>query len=72
VCGEDGLTYAHSCVAVCQGVAVDRVGPCDSLGLALLDLSANLSSAGGPSQQSNDSRPNPMAVMGRFFLEGFK
>lgn len=30
VCGADGFTYASRCLATCQGVAVAKVGACDS------------------------------------------
>ncbi|MBI5497990.1 MAG: hypothetical protein HY904_23505 [Deltaproteobacteria bacterium] len=32
VCGSDGRTYASSCQAGCQGVAVARTGPCGAAG----------------------------------------
>lgn len=32
VCGEDGVTYANSCSAACEGVEVAQDGPCDGDG----------------------------------------
>ncbi len=40
VCGVDGLTYARSCLAACQGVAVRSGGPCLPDDLKLLDPGA--------------------------------
>ncbi|XP_076822936.1 reversion-inducing cysteine-rich protein with Kazal motifs-like isoform X1 [Clavelina lepadiformis] len=34
VCGQDGVTYNHSCMADANGVLIDHLGPCRSIGSA--------------------------------------
>jgi hypothetical protein len=47
VCGADGLTYAHACLALCQGIAVAATGPCSNLGLSFIDLTGGAGAGAG-------------------------
>jgi hypothetical protein len=59
VCGVDNVTYAHQCLAMCQGVAVQAQGACGNEDADLLDTSGDLPSV-------------TIDVMTRFRSSGFK
>jgi hypothetical protein len=59
VCGVDNVTYAHRCLAMCQGVSVQAQGACATEDADLLDMSGDLPSV-------------TIEVMTRFRGRGFK
>jgi hypothetical protein len=59
VCGADNVTYAHRCLAICQGVSVQARGACATEDADLLDTSGDLPSV-------------TIDVMTRFRSRGFK
>jgi hypothetical protein len=63
ICGMDGLTYAHMCLAQCQDVEFDYYGPCNDIGASLIDTNATVTFPPGT---------DPDEVMNRFVDEGFR
>ncbi|WIA41892.1 hypothetical protein OEZ86_009215 [Tetradesmus obliquus] len=67
VCGQDGITYQHECLAVCQKVKVAGRGPC---GLQAQLLSRDVAFA--PTSNWDASPLVLPAAINRYSSEGFR